>query len=215
MKPEMNNPILHRMGASARRALAVRAGLALVIAATLFDVGCQSARTIPQDAMIPSRPVTLTAGDVVKLTFLGAPELNLTQKIRADGKLSLPQIGEVSAAGKMLPQFQAELVRLYKSQLRNSEVLVTLEYSGIQVYMAGAINKPGKLQFDRPTTILQAIAEAGGVSAFGTLKKVKIVRLENGQQRVQTLDLRSAKKSATDAFYVRDGDIITIPETLF
>ena len=153
-------------------------------------------------------------------TFAGAPELNQSQKIMADGKLSLPQIGEVKAAGKSLPQFQSELVRLYQSQLKNSDVLVTLESGITSVYMAGAVNRPGKLVFDRPTTILQALAEAGGPSPFGSLKKVRIVRLENGQQHVQTLDLRSAMKGAikgpaTGPFYVRDGDIITIPAASF
>jgi len=125
-------------------------------------------------------------------------------------------MGEVKAAGKSLPQFQSELVQLYRSQLRNTDILVTLESGMMQVYVTGAVHKPGKLSFDRPTTILQVIAEVGGANEFGSLKKVRVVRLENGQQRVQTLDLRSAMKgAATGAFYVRDGDIITIPESAF
>jgi protein involved in polysaccharide export with SLBB domain len=203
------------IGAAAvmRRALAL-AGVAVI--ATLFSAGCRSASTLPPDAMIPSRPVTLSPGDMVKLTFPGATELSQSQKIRADGKLSLPQIGEVNAAGKSLPQFQSELVRLYRSQLRNTDILVTLESGLMQVYVSGAVHKPGKLSFDRPTTILQVIAEVGGANEFGSLKKVRVVRLENGQQRVQTLDLRSAMKGAvTGAFYIRDGDIITIPESAF
>ncbi len=197
-----------------RRALELAAGAAVI--ATLFSAGCESAGTVPQAAMIPSRSVTLAPGDTVKLTFPGAPELSQSQKIRADGKLSLPQMGEVKAAGKSLPQFQSELVQLYRSQLRNTDILVTLESGMMQVYVTGAVHKPGKLSFDRPTTILQVIAEVGGANEFGSLKKVRVVRLENGQQRVQTLDLRSAMKgAATGAFYVRDGDIITIPESAF
>lgn len=195
-------------------AAAMRRALALVIA-TLLSAGCGSAPTLPQDAMIPSPPVTLSAGDSVKLTFPGATELSQTQKIRADGKLSLPQIGEVNAAGKSLPQFQSELVRLYKS-LRNTDILVTLESGVMQVYVSGAVHKPGKLSFDRPTTILQVIAEVGGASEFGSLKKVSVIRLENGQQRVHILDLRSAMKgAATGAFYIRNGDIITVPQSAF
>ena len=195
-----------------RRALA--AGVAVI--ATLFSAGCASVSTLPPDAMIPSRPVILAPGDSVKLTFPGAPELSQSQKIRADGKLNLLQIGEVDAAGKSLPQFQSELVRLYRPKLRNSDVLVTLESGVMQVYVSGAVHKPGKLSFDQPTTILQVIAEAGGLTEFGSLKKVSVVRLENGQQRGHTLDLRSAMKGAvTGAFYIRDGDIITIPQSAF
>jgi protein involved in polysaccharide export with SLBB domain len=209
----MSKPTLYHTAAT-RRAPAWATGLAVVV--TLFSAGCQSAPPLPQDAMIPSRPVILSPGDTVKLTFSGATDLNQSQKIRADGKLSLPQIGEVKAAGKSLPQFESELKRQYGSLLQNSDILVTLESGVIQIYMAGAITKPGKLTFDRPTTILQAIAEAGGASTFGSLKKVRIVRLENGQQRVHILDLRRAIKGAVPgAFYVRDGDIITIPQASF
>ena len=200
--------------AATRRASAWAAGLAVIV--TLFGSGCQSPPPLPQDAMIPSRPVVLSPGDTVKLTFSGASDLNQSQKIRTDGKLSLPQIGEVKAAGKSLPQFESELKRQYRSLLQNSDVLVTLESGIMQIYMAGAISRPGKLTFDRPTTILQAIAEAGGASTFGSLKKVRIVRLENGQQRVHILDLRRAiKGTVPGAFYVRDGDIITIPQASF
>ena len=187
----MNNPTLYHTAAT-RRASALAAGVAVI--ATLFSLGCQSAPPLPQDAMIPSRAVILSPGDSVKLTFPGATDLNQSQKIRADGKLNLPQIGEVKAAGKSLPQFESELVRLYQPLLKNSDVLVTLESGITRIYMAGAITRPGKLSFDRPTTILQAIAEAGGASTFGSLKKVRIVRLENGQQRVHVLDLRRAIK---------------------
>ena len=209
----MTKSILYHTAAT-RRASASAAGLAVVL--TLFSSGCQSAPPLPQDAMIPSRPVILSPGDTVKLTFSGASDLNQSQKIRTDGKLSLPQIGEVKAAGKSLPQFESELKRQYRSLLQNSDVLVTLESGIMQIYMAGAISKQGKLTFDRPTTILQAIAEAGGASTFGSLKKVRIIRLENGQQRVHILDLRRAIKGAVPgAFYVRDGDIITIPQASF
>jgi polysaccharide export outer membrane protein len=213
----MNNPTFCHAIAM-RRASALAAGMAVI--ATLFSLGCQSAGPYPKDAMIPSRPVILAPGDVVKLTFAGAPELSQSQKIRADGKLSLPQIGEVKAAGKLLPQFQSELEELYEPELTNSDVLVTLENGVMSVYVWGAVNKPGKLSFERPTTVLQAIAEAGGMTMFGSLKNVRVVRLEKGLNRVQTLDLRSAMKGTikppvTGPFYIRDGDIISVPQTAF
>ena len=201
-----------------RRASALAAGMAVI--ATMFSLGCQSAGPYPKDAMIPSRPVVLSPGDVVRLTFAGAPEWNQSQTIRADGKLSLPQIGEVRAAGKLLPQFQSQLEELYAPELTNNDVLVTLENGVMSVYVWGAVNKPGKFSFNRPTTILQVIAEAGGMTMFGSLKKVRLVRLEKGRQRENILDLRSAMKGTirppvTGPFYVRDGDIISVPQSAF
>ena len=212
----MNNPTLHATAMG--RASVLAAGMAVI--ATLFSLGCKSAGPYPPDAMIPSRPVILSPGDVVRVGFGGAPELSQIQTIRADGKLSLPQIGEVHAAGKSLPQFQREVEELYEPLLKNADVLLTLENGVMSAYMSGAVGKPGKFTFNRPTTILQALAEAGGVTMFGSLKKVRVFRLVKGQNTVQTLDLRSAMKGKikppnTGPFYIRDGDIISFPQSAF
>ena len=213
----MNNPTFCHATA-VRRTSALAAGMAVI--AALFSIGCQSAGPYPKDAMIPSRPVTLAPGDIVRLTFAGAPEWNQSQTIRADGKLSLPQIGEVKAAGKLVPQFQSQLEALYEPELTNNDVLVTLENGVMSVYVSGAVNKPGKLSFNRPTTVLQSIAEAGGMTMFGSLKRVRVVRLERGQHHAYNLDLRSAMKGAimppaTGPFYIRDGDVISVPQSAF
>ena len=70
-----------------------------------------------------------------------------TQKIRRDGKVSLPLIGEVTAAGKRVIDFQHELVSRYEGQLDNNEVLVTLENGTATVIVSGFANKPGEIRF--------------------------------------------------------------------
>jgi len=184
----------------------------------VFCISCHSgtdAPTLP-DQPTAKTPVSLAPGDVVKLTFPAAPDFNQTQKIRADGKLSLPLIGEVTASGKSVPQFQNELIQLYKPQLRNSDVIVTLENAVGQVVVSGAVARPAKLTFERPTTVLQAIMEAGGINEFGNLRKVHLIRTVNGKQRTQVLDLRpTLAGKATSAFYIRDGDVIYVPQSMF
>ena len=195
--------------------------LATVLLASLilfWCAGCQSggSRGPLPNQPAPNTPVTLSPGDGIKLAFPGASELNQTQKIRADGKVSLPMVGEVQAAGKTLPAFQSELVKLYKSQLRNSEVLVTLESGSATVVVSGFVSKPGKFSFDRPTTVFQAIMEAGGVSEYGNLGKVHLVRIVGGEQHTQVLDLKSAMSGkTTQAYYVKDGDVIYVTQRIF
>src|SRR5437667_4307619 len=124
--------------------------------------GCQTdtnTTTFSGQADVP-RQVILASGDVVKLTFSAAPELNQSQKVRADGKLSLPLVGEVDASGKTVGQLQGDLVQLYKSQLKTPEVTVSLETSLTTVIVSGAVNHPNKIAFERPTTVFQAIMEA-------------------------------------------------------
>ena len=193
-----------------------RAGV-LAALVMLLCAGCQT----PVETSLPEQPtaktpVNLSPGDTVKLSFTGASELSQSQKIRADGKLSLPLIGEVTAAGKTLVNFQNELIRLYKSQLRNSDVVVTLESGIAQVVVSGAVRKPAKLAFDRPTTVFQAIMEAGGVNEYGSLRKVHLIRVVNGAQLTQVLDLRPMMSGkAISALYVRDGDVIYVPSGMF
>lgn len=177
---------------------------------------CQTSHKPLPNQPTASTPVTLSPGDVIKLSFPGATELNQAQKIRADGKVSLPLVGEVAASGKTLVDFQNELRRLYKPQLRNSEVLVTLESGTATVVVSGFVSKPGKFSFDRPTTVFQAIMEAGGPNTYGNLKGVHLIRTINGQQHTAVIDLRSAMRGRTvEADYVRDGDIIYVGQKAF
>ena len=180
--------------------------------------GCQTdtnTTTFSGQAEVP-RHVILASGDVVKLTFSAAPELNQSQKVRSDGKLSLPLVGEVDAAGKTIGQLQGDLIQLYKSQLKTPEVTVSLETSLTTVVVSGAVNHPAKIAFERPTTVFQAIMEAGGPSEYGTLKKVRLVRTVNGVQKSQVMNVQDTLVSqGTKPFYVRDGDVIYVPQTPF
>jgi len=184
----------------------------------LAGAGCQTdanSTTFSGQADVPQH-VILASGDVVKLTFSSAPELNQAQKVRADGKLSLPLVGEVDAAGKTVAQLQTELMQLYKSQLKTPEMTVSLETSLTTVVVSGAVSKPGKIAFERPTTVFQAIMQAGGPSEFGTLKHVRLVRTVNGVQKSQVMNVHDTLVGqGTKPFYVRDGDVIYVPQTMF
>ena len=201
------------------QSLIYEAGFISILAfLALAGAGCQTdanTTTFSGQAEVP-RHVILASGDVVKLTFSSAPELNQSQKVRADGKLSLPLVGEVDASGKTVGQLQSELIELYKSQLKTPEVTVSLETSLTTVTVSGAVNKPGKVAFERPTTVFQAIMEAGGPSQFGTLKHVRLVRTVNGLQKSQVMNVHEALVGqGTKPFYVRDGDVIYVPQSTF
>jgi polysaccharide export outer membrane protein len=153
---------------------------------------------------------------VIKVSYADEAIPDQTQKIRRDGKVSLPLIGEVTAAGKRVIDFQHELVRRYEGQLENSEVLVTLENGLASVIVSGFANKPGTFTFDRPTTVFQAIMEAGGVSDYGSLSNIHLTRIINGVQRTETINLRLAiRGTPSKPKYVQDGDVIYISRSLF
>lgn len=192
--------------------------LAVGVLGLLSVPGCDTpttSATFASQAAPPSH-VVLAPGDVVKLSFPAAPELNQAQKIRADGRLSLPLIGEVEAARKTVGQLQSQLVELYKPQLKSPEVVVSVESSTTTVVVSGAVGHSGKIVFERPTTVVQAIMEAGGANEYGNLSKVRLIRTVNGVQRTQVMNLRGVLSGEpTKAFYVRDGDIIYVPQSMF
>jgi polysaccharide export outer membrane protein len=160
--------------------------------------------------------VRLSPGDTIKFSFADDSDLDQTQKIRRDGKVSLPYLGEVTAAGKRVIDFQQELLSRYEGKLDNPELLVTLENGTASVIVSGFANKPGKIDFDRPTTVFQAIMEAGGVSDYGSLRNIHLTRIINGEQRTETINLRPAiRGEPIDPEYVRDGDVIYISRSLF
>jgi polysaccharide export outer membrane protein len=164
----------------------------------------------------PTTPVVLSAGDIVRISFSAAPDYNQSQKIRPDGKLSLPQVGEVVAGGKTVGQFESQLRAVYRDLIKETDVSVSLENAVIQIYVTGSVRNPGKLTFDRPTTILQAVMEAGGPNQFGNMRNVHLIRTTNGVHRTQLVDLRPVLAGEpTHAMYVKNGDIIKVPESPF
>ena len=165
---------------------------AFLVFAALACGGCQSLLPPLPNPPGPKTAVRLSPGDVIKASYADETIPDQTQKIRRDGKLSLPLIGEVTAAGKRVIDFQHELVRRYEGQLENNEVLVTLENGTATVTIAGFANKPGAVTFDRPTTLYQAVMQAGGVSDYGSASNIHLTRIINGEQRSETVNLRPA-----------------------
>jgi len=163
---------------------------ALVVLAMLILGSCQAPLPPLPNPPGPHTAVRLSPGDVIKLSFAEESDLDQTQKIRRDGKISLPFLGEVTAAGKRVIDFQRELVRRYEDQLDNPEVLVTLEHAAGDVIVSGFVNKPGTITFDRPMTVYQVIMEAGGATDYGSLSNVHLTRMINGEQRTEVINLR-------------------------
>ncbi len=191
-------------------------GLALWL--LVLATGCQTQAPQPsagkEQTTTPAQIVLLREGDVLKISFSGSPSLDTTQQIRRDGKITLPLVGEVPAAGMTTEALQQNLVKLYAPQLSSTLITVMVASSTFPVFVTGSVIRPGKIMSDHPITALDAIMEAGGFDyTKANLKAVRVIRHEGDRVENYTLNLKlvlDGKESKS--FYLQPSDIVFVPE---
>lgn len=182
--------------------------------------GCENA---PTAAVIGSGRIetskeadvlVLQQGDEVKISFPGAPNLDTTQKVRTDGRITLAMVGEVMASGMTPAALEKRLLELYSSQLVSKEVTVTVVSSTFTVFVTGAVLKPGKVISDHPLSALEAVMEAGGFDASkADMQAVRVVRVQDGSTKNFVVNLKSALEGGqSEPFYLKRSDIVFVPE---
>lgn len=185
--------------------------------AVFASVGCGDmgpAPMVPTEAASSRPSVNLAPGDEISVSFSGAPELNTKQKIQANGKVSLPTVGDVIAAGRSINSLQESLTSLYQPHLQDPTVVVALDRAAAGVYVSGEVRTPGKIPLDRPMTALEAVMEAGGFTKFANPKQVVVVRKENGRHKRYVLNMRDALTGVESGlFYVRPFDVIYVSQS--
>ncbi len=160
-----------------------------------------------------SKALTLHEGDVVRISFLGAPSYNTVQTIRRDGRITLQPIGEMSPVGMTPAELEKEIIRLCGPQLVSKEVIVSVESSAFPVFVTGAVMGPGKIMTDRPISVLQSIMQAGGFNyTSANLKTVRVIREENGKIKNYRLNLKEVMQGKKhDSFQLKPADIVYVP----
>jgi polysaccharide biosynthesis/export protein len=165
-------------------------------------------------AIQPEQSMVLREGDTVAISLPSSPTLDNTQQIRPDGKIVLPLVGEVTAAGKTPEDLQNELLKLYQPQVAAKQVIVTVQSPNIPVYVTGAVLRPGPVTVNHPISALDAVMEAGGFDyTKANLKAVIIVRQEKDRTVRYKLDLKRTLSGSMGApFYLQPFDIVYVPE---
>lgn len=197
---------------------AIRSGglFGIVLGAFLVLTGCAH-KPLPEPTEEDSAPyagATIQVGDQIKVSFPGAPNLNLTQEVRVDGAVSLGPQGEIKVVGKTSKEVEAELLKIYSPELVVKEVNVAVSPAPFPVFVSGAVLRPGKVLVNRSVTVLEAIMEAGGFDASRSdLRKVQVIRQENGIQKTFVINVKHTLDYAeTSPFHLRPSDIVVVPE---
>lgn len=189
----------------------MRRFLAAVVAACLGWLVVAGAASAAQ-AQTPSEServvpdYRLGAGDKIRVITFGEDSLTGEFFVAGSGKVSLPLIGEVQAAGLTIPQFQAEVeTALKQGYLKEPRVAVeVLDYRPF--YILGEVTKPGEYPYTNGLTVLNAVATANGFTYRANQKKVFIKRAGDSEEHAYPL---------TSSTPVAPGDTIRIGERFF
>lgn len=155
--------------------------LILLGAACLGLAGAQdNARKEPA----PPEGYRIGAGDVLQILVWKEPDASLPDAmVRADGKISVPLVGDVDVAGLTIEQLQTSLV-LKLSHFINHPVVTAYarQINSRKIYVLGTVKKEGPIPLLRPMTVLQALVEAGGLGEWANKKKIYVLRTVAGKQ---------------------------------
>jgi polysaccharide export outer membrane protein len=170
------------------------------------------------DAAAVMPPVNPPAGfvigpeDVLSIVFWRDKEMSTEVTVRPDGKISLPLLDEVQAAGLTPAALRAHLVSESKRFFENPNVTVVVnQINSRKVFITGEVVKPGPYVITAPTTVLQLIAMAGGLKDFADSKNITIVRRENGQTTSYQFNYKAIRKNPRQNIELKPGDTVVVP----
>jgi polysaccharide export outer membrane protein len=181
----------------------VAALLALLVAATPPSRG---AETTPE--------FVIGVEDVLQILMPDHPELSVTVPVRPDGRISLPLVDDVEAAGISPDQLKSRLVEAYRAfvTIPNISVLVQ-EIHSLKVYVLGEVTAPGVFDLQRPARVLQVIALAGGFTQYAEKNRVVVLREVDGAQERLEINLKRVYSgdAIEENILLKPGDTLVVP----
>src|ERR1700730_7359453 len=156
----------------------------------------------------------LGAQDVLDISVWKEPEVSRTVPVRPDGKISLPLLNDVQAAGLTPAQLAAQLTESLKKFVANPQVTVIVTIINSQrVYIMGEVLRAGAYPLLPGMTVLQALSSGGGFTPYANLKKIYLLRQENGKQVKHPFNYKEVigGKNPDQNITLKAGDTIVVP----
>lgn len=161
-------------------------------------------------------------GDVLTVTVLEDETLNREVLVLPDGSISVPLAGGVQAAGQTLEAVERTIADRLASNFAVrpnvflSVVTVNEEGETFPIYVLGRVGEPGAREIETGTTLLQAIALAGGFDRFAATKRIQLRRRDpqSGQEQLYVFNYNAVERGAAiqSMITLREGDVILVPE---
>lgn len=211
-------------------------GVGALVAGLLFSIGVGSAvgqtissqtqgpvpcqnrapEIIENSSLIVTSDYVIGPEDVLEITVWRNADLSKVAAVRPDGRISLPLIGDVGAAGKTVVQLAAAISERLKEFKENPQVSILVkEVNSYAIYVLGEVSKPGKYPLKSKTTLLQAITLASGFTPAAARNKIVVFRF--GEQGGKDLKIKASYDDiimgdeSLANIQLRPGDTIVVP----
>jgi polysaccharide biosynthesis/export protein len=211
-------PILHTL---------VLAGLVLVPAAASAQ-GSRSAPAPVPRAGAPARTTIASStpnvrpwndeeyrlgpGDKLRVEVYRETQLSQSLQVRPDGKITLPLIGDVAAAGRTSIELRDALTTSLKEYVTNPVVTVIVqEATAAQIFVIGEVPNTGAQVMQGPLNVLQALAHAGGLKEFADGDNIRILRRSGTDTVSIPFKYKDAIRGRIEPFYLQPGDTVVVP----
>lgn len=183
--------------------------LGIVMLGVLVQVQAQTAGS--------SASYRIGAGDEIRISVYGQPDLTAETQVSADGMVMVPLLGNLPIAGSTSAAAAALIAGRYEqgNVLKNAQVnLLVTKYRSQVVAILGKVNRPGKLVLEGPTSLTQALAWAGGIAANGSERLVLMRMATDGRQERTEYDLQQLLNQEAEPLptvWLKDGDTLYVP----
>lgn len=162
----------------------------------------------------PSPDYVIGPEDVLTVVFWNEKDLSADAVVRPDGKISLPLLGDVVAAGLTPKQLRDKLTEEAQRFVEDAMATVIVkQINSPKVFITGEVIRPGSYPLNAPTTVLQLIATAGGLQEYAKSKEISILRLDAGRTLFFRFNYKDVMKqrNVDQNIKLQPGDTVVIP----
>ena len=152
--------------------------------------------------------------DVLQVLFWGEKDMTTEVVVRPDGRISLPLLNEIDAAGRTPEELRLDIVeRARRFVEQPSASVMVKQINSRNAFILGQVLKPGTYPLGGPTSVLQLIAVAGGLTAFASSDEIVVIRNESGTSVRHRVNYKSMVKGKDldQNVELEPGDIVVVP----
>ena len=167
----------------------------------------------PANLAVPGNYVIGT-DDLLGIVYWKDKDMSTDARVRPDGRISLPLINEVVAAGLTPEELQKRVTEESAKYMEDASItIVVREINSLRVFITGEVNKPGPYPITSATTVMQLISLAGGLREYANSKNIMIMRKEGDKQTSLKFNYKevAAGKNLKQNIDLKPGDTVVVP----